>query len=276
MVRASTSTLSFSSITGSIPMRPNSSIMVVMSCRCGRLQTVTGPSASSVAARIGNAEIFAPEMRISPSRRAPPVMICLTILVSLPVGSGTRGPLGTAEKFHGNGVNAAVGDPGVQMRIDLLLALDRRQCGDLVADDIELEIAAFSLDFHLRLGHPGFEETFHFYGLHTQPRSTLTQKGRHHTKKPITCEPCSTTAGSPAVSFTRQQLLKSRHCGDLLHFIGHAGHLQALAAGMGVTHEAQQQGQTNAAALLHARAVQTHRGTLFGADQLFTRSAQRR
>lgn len=79
MLLASTSTLSFSSMIGCTPMRPNSSIMVVMSCRCGRLQTVTGVSASRVAARIGSAEFFAPEMRISPSRRLPPVIISLSI-----------------------------------------------------------------------------------------------------------------------------------------------------------------------------------------------------
>ncbi|MNN23477.1 hypothetical protein D3C81_1368770 [compost metagenome] len=85
MVRGSISTASFSSITGSMPMRPNSSIMVVMSCRCGKLPTVTGPSQSRVAARIGRAAFLAPEMRISPSRRTPPVIISLSISVSPPI-----------------------------------------------------------------------------------------------------------------------------------------------------------------------------------------------
>ncbi|MCY1183126.1 hypothetical protein D9M73_237210 [compost metagenome] len=84
MLLASTSTLSFSSITGCTPMRPNSSIMVVMSCRCGRLPTVTGVSASRVAARIGRAAFFAPEMRISPSRGEPPVMISLSMAMISP------------------------------------------------------------------------------------------------------------------------------------------------------------------------------------------------
>jgi hypothetical protein len=54
------------------PMRPSSSIIVVTSCKCGTLPTVTGPSASRQPARIGSVAFLAPEMRISPDSGTPP------------------------------------------------------------------------------------------------------------------------------------------------------------------------------------------------------------
>src|SRR5690606_3159715 len=162
MLEASTSTMSFSSITGCTPKRPNSSIIVVMSCRWGRLHTVTGVSASKVAARIGSAEFFAPEMRISPSRRWPPVIISLSIGLSTPLGSGTLGPVGAAEEFHGDGMNAAIGNPGIEVCINLLLALHRAQGHQLVADQVQLKIAAFPFHIHLDTRQSGFQETLHF------------------------------------------------------------------------------------------------------------------
>ena len=190
MVRGSISTLSFSSITGSMPMRPNSSIMVVMSCRCGRLATVTGPSHSKVAARIGRAEFFAPEMRISPSRRTPPVIINLSIRISTPLGSGALGPGRAAEKFHSDRMDAAIGDPWVQMGIDLLLTLDRAQRRQFIANHVQLKVAAFALDFYLA-----------FLAAFLQGSSSLLRPAcstsigalcarvGHHTKKPRACEP---------------------------------------------------------------------------------------
>ena len=44
---------------------------------------LTGVSESRVAARIGKAAFFAPEIRISPERLAPPVIISLSIVVTL-------------------------------------------------------------------------------------------------------------------------------------------------------------------------------------------------
>src|SRR5690606_22047964 len=135
-----TSTLSLSPTTGCTPIRPNSSIMVVMSCRCGRLQIVTASSASRVAARIGRAEFFAPEMRISPSRRLPPVIISLSIRILLcGIVSATIIPGLAGEEFHGDRMNATIGDRLVEQRIDLLLALDRRQGRQLVADQQQLK-----------------------------------------------------------------------------------------------------------------------------------------
>src|SRR5690606_9927835 len=171
MLLASTSTLSFSSMTGCTPMRPNSSSMVVMSCRCGRLHTVTGVSASRVAARIGRAAFFAPEMRISPSRRIPPVIISLSIAISLPAGSGALGPGGLAEEFHGHCVATAIGDPGIEVGRDLVLALGRAEGGQLTADQIQLEIAARAFPLDTGARHFGFQGAFCCGGLHGQPRS---------------------------------------------------------------------------------------------------------
>ena len=68
----------FSSMVTDTPMRPNNSIMVVTSCRCGTLRMVTGPSASSAPAMIGRVAFFAPEMRTSPSRGMPPLICSLS------------------------------------------------------------------------------------------------------------------------------------------------------------------------------------------------------
>ena len=68
----------FSSMVTETPMRPNNSIMVVTSCRCGTLRMVTGPSASSAPAMIGRVAFFAPEIRTSPSRGMPPLICSLS------------------------------------------------------------------------------------------------------------------------------------------------------------------------------------------------------
>jgi hypothetical protein len=80
--RASTSTRIRSPTVTPTPMLPSSPIMVVTSCRWGTLPIVTGASARSPAARIGSAAFFAPDARISPSRRAPPVICSLSRIAS--------------------------------------------------------------------------------------------------------------------------------------------------------------------------------------------------
>jgi hypothetical protein len=52
------------------------------------------------------------------------------------------------------------------MRVDLLLALDRAQCGQFIADYVQLEIAAFAFNFDLDIWQLSFQEAFNFYGLH--------------------------------------------------------------------------------------------------------------
>ncbi len=116
MVEASTSMRSFSSMVTETPMRPSSSIIVVTSCRCGTLDTVTGPSANRHPARIGKVAFFAPEMRISPSSGIPPVICSLST--------------GVAREFlrriHLQGERVdLVAHRGAERRIDQLVALNR-------------------------------------------------------------------------------------------------------------------------------------------------------
>src|SRR5690606_21331590 len=88
-----------------------------------------------------------------------------------------------AEEFHGHGVDAAVGDPWIQVGIDLLLALDGAERRQLVADHVQLEVAAFTFDFHLGSRNLLFQEILNFYGLHVQPRSAPDAHGRPSYKK---------------------------------------------------------------------------------------------
>ena len=62
-------------------------------CRsaCGTLRSVTGPSASNVAARIGSAAFFAPEIRTSPSSGLPPTIASLS-MARCPVADAERMP----------------------------------------------------------------------------------------------------------------------------------------------------------------------------------------
>jgi hypothetical protein len=59
-------------------------------------------------------------------------------------------------------MDAAIGDPWVQMGIDLLLTLDRAQCRQFIANHVQLEIAAFALNFYARIGQLSFEKAFNF------------------------------------------------------------------------------------------------------------------
>jgi hypothetical protein len=67
-----------SSTATSTPMRRKSFTVVAISFSCGTLVSTTRESASSVAARIGSAAFFAPEICTSPSRRVPPVITSLS------------------------------------------------------------------------------------------------------------------------------------------------------------------------------------------------------
>jgi hypothetical protein len=78
------------------------------------------------------------------------------------LGLGARSPIGTAEKFHAHGVDAAIGNPGVEVSVDLLLTLDRAKAGQLVADQVQLEVAAFAFNFHLGIRQFSLQEAFHF------------------------------------------------------------------------------------------------------------------
>lgn len=76
--------------------------------------------------------------------------------------SGASGPVCATEELHGDGVDAAVGDPWIEMSVDLLLTLHRAQGGQFITDHIELEVAAFAFHFHLGSRNLRFQEILHF------------------------------------------------------------------------------------------------------------------
>src|SRR5688572_17199565 len=139
MVPESTSIFMCSSIVTLTPMRPSSSIIVVTSCKCGTLPMVTGPSASSVPARMGKVAFLAPEMRISPESGMPPVICSLSTRTSHFVGgigfkrqgvdfpAHARAQRGVDELVSGNATFAGEfrgDDHGLEMHIVIALHAD--------------------------------------------------------------------------------------------------------------------------------------------------------
>jgi hypothetical protein len=59
-------------------------------------------------------------------------------------------------------MDAAIGDPRVQMGIDLLLTLDRAQCRQFIANHVQLEIAAFAFNYNLSIRQLSFKEALNF------------------------------------------------------------------------------------------------------------------
>ena len=80
MVLVSASMVILSPTTKFTPMRPRSSMVVVMSCRCGTLPIIIGLSARMDATNTGKAAFLAPDTHISPRRGVPPVMSNLSIM----------------------------------------------------------------------------------------------------------------------------------------------------------------------------------------------------
>src|SRR3954471_24425741 len=114
------------------PMRPNNSIIVVTSCRCGTLRMVTGPSASSAPATMGSVAFFAPEMRTSPSSGMPPLICSLSKGCLAGEGSGA-GFVG-CQRFDRQGLDFAPHELAERL-IDELVAGDRTQTRELRGDD---------------------------------------------------------------------------------------------------------------------------------------------
>src|SRR5690554_1145285 len=166
MLLACTSTLIFSSMSSSTPMRPSSSIMVVMSFRCGRLPTVTGSSASNVAARMGRAAFLAPEMRISPSRGLRPLIKSLSTVIIL-FGSGLSiGPLARGIGFRVKGVNGAVHNILEQHLVDHLLPFDGGQSLEYVTHHHNKIVVAINLYLNLATGQGFFDKFGNLGGVH--------------------------------------------------------------------------------------------------------------
>src|SRR5690606_30260088 len=189
MVLACTSTLSFSSITTSTPMLRSNAIMVVMSLRCGTLRTVIGQSDSSVAARIGSAEFFAPEIRISPWSGTPPRIssfsmdnlkyesICEGPLCSARPGSAVQPlPFFRRQRFHVDCVDRSIGNFGLQSRINQLLFFDGRQPLEHIANHEHIEVATVTGHFHLAGGQTAEQQLFDLGGFHGD--TNLESNGR--------------------------------------------------------------------------------------------------
>src|SRR6056297_30313 len=140
MAEASTSTPSRSSTVTSTPMRCSSEMVVVTSLRWGTLATVTRSEASSVAARIGKVAFLAPEIRISPSSAAPPVIFSLSIVEAGPPGaSALAAPFVRRERADREGVDLAT-HAFAEAAIDHLVAPERPLTLELRAHDDGLEM----------------------------------------------------------------------------------------------------------------------------------------
>ena len=74
-------------------------------------------------------------------------------------------------------VDTAIGNPRIQVSIDRLLAFDRAQASQLVADHVQLEVAAFAFNFDPGSRQLFFKEVLNFYGLHAQPQSAPCARG---------------------------------------------------------------------------------------------------
>src|SRR6185436_15448335 len=160
IVPASTSTRILSSIVTLTPMRPSSSIMVVTSCRCGTLPTDTVPSASSVAARIGSAAFFAPEIRPSPSSGAPPWICSLS--------TGARFLRG--QHLHRQGMDLTP-HAWAERAVDELMALQGALALELRSDDHRLEMRVVRrADAHLCARQPGLDQRLNFGSVHVAAR----------------------------------------------------------------------------------------------------------
>src|SRR5688572_19076758 len=135
----------FSSMVTDTPMRPNNSIMVVTSCRCGTLRMVTGPSASSAPAMIGRVAFLAPEMRTSPSRGMPPLICSLSTERSRVRRARQFAASGELLKlFRGQGLDRKCVDlashQGPECLVDELVPGDGPQSGELGSDHLRGEM----------------------------------------------------------------------------------------------------------------------------------------
>src|SRR5262249_46136776 len=125
------------------PMRRSNFTVVAMSFRRGTLVSATGESASNVAARIGSAAFFAPEIRTSPSRRVPPTMTSLSkrdLARGRAALAAARAPLFWREGLQRERMNLAA-DAGTQCRVDELMALEAALARERRADHGGLVVA---------------------------------------------------------------------------------------------------------------------------------------
>src|SRR3990167_4397718 len=181
MKRGSAVMVSFSSTISCTPIAPSSSMVVVTSCRCGTLPIEIGPSASSVAARMGSTAFLAPEICTSPFSGSPPV---ITIFA---MWSGVSGLGGLVCFFgcqcaQGQGVDFAA-HLLAQRGIDHAVAGQRQLAGEGVADHGGLEMhPVVAANLGAGAGQAGFDEFLDDLGIHGRAgrggRAGLTMRPR--------------------------------------------------------------------------------------------------
>ena len=163
----------FSSMVTDTPMRPSSSIIVVTSCRCGTLETVTGPSASRHPARIGSVAFLAPEMRISPSSGMPPWICSLS---TRPARSLAREFL-RREHLERERVDLAAHGPA-EGRVDQLMALHGAlRPANAAAITTASKCTLSSLETEARLpGNPRWMRSATLLWIHAPPSSCIIRR----------------------------------------------------------------------------------------------------
>src|SRR5690554_2172107 len=133
------------------PMQPINSSIVVTSCKCGKLPTRITPCANKVAAKIGSAEFFAPEIRTSPSKRQPPSIRNFSMIYCV-LFSWCR-------STNGDRMNATIGNIGVQDFINKLLAFNHIKVSKYFAYSLYLIFIAITVNIPLNTGLRSEEHT---------------------------------------------------------------------------------------------------------------------
>src|SRR5678815_5359913 len=138
----------FSSTVTLAPILPSSSIVVVTSCRCGTLPTITGSSAKSAPASMGSVAFFAPEMRTSPSRATPPWICSLS----------TRRDFLRGQRFDRQRMNIAAHEIA-ERAVDDLMPSKAPFSGEFRRHDARGEMrVVVRFDVDLRAREPGADE----------------------------------------------------------------------------------------------------------------------
>src|SRR5579859_3467806 len=138
--------------------------MVLTSLSCGTFVSCTGSRVRSVAHISGRAAFFAPEMRTSPARGAPPSMTSLSIRLLW------------SERAHGQRVDL-LAHASAERRVHHLVPLHASLSAERFAHDNSLEVPAVACHPHVAAGDPALDVALDFLW-------------RHH-GRPITDAACS-------------------------------------------------------------------------------------
>src|SRR5258706_6712149 len=130
------------------PSSSSTRAKVCVSRSRGTLRSRCTPGASSVAAMIGSAAFFAPEMRTSPSSGWPPVITSLSTL-----------PLFGCERLHRERVDLRA-HAVAERRVDELVALHAALAGEGGGNDERLKMLAVAAHFEMLAGEAGLDAAF--------------------------------------------------------------------------------------------------------------------